>query len=75
MPSLPITLYSVTRQLHHWLRAVAYDDMARQASGWVPDHLRVKPPVAEEQPLRLDISVGRKSRLGWAQRRANHLPH
>lgn len=75
MPSLPITLLSASRRIHHWLRTAAFDDMARQASGWVPDDLLIKPPVTTEQPLQLDIRVSRKSRLGWAQKRIDQLPH
>lgn len=76
MSSLPIILFSATRHLHQWIREIAYQDMARQAVGWVPDDLLVtKPPRTIDPPIQIDLNVTRKNRLGWAQKRANHLPH
>ena len=75
MASFPMLLLSATIKLHHWIREVAYEDMARQALGWVPDDALIEKSQRLSQPLQLDFDVAKKHRLGWARRRADHLPY
>ena len=74
MTVLPSILTSTVKYIHHWLREIAYDDMARQASGWVPDEVRIEKTVYENQPIKLDFSVPKNHRIGWIQRTIHHLP-
>ena len=75
MSSLPIFLLSAAKHIHHWLREIAYEDMARQALGWVPDDAMIEKKTRTEHPIQLDFRVPSKNRLRWAQRRADQLPH
>lgn len=75
MTVLPVVLTRATKQTFHWLRGIAFDDMARQASGWVPDELRIEPEVSRKPPIKLDFAVPRKHRLAWIRRTMQHLPH
>ena len=59
---------------HHWLREVAYDDMARQASDWIPEELRTE-KKAMPKPIDLDFGLPKKHRLNWSARTVHHLPH
>ena len=49
--------------------------MASQALGWVPDDALIEKSQRLSQPLQLDFDVAKKHRLGWARRRADHLPY
>lgn len=60
---------------YHRLREVAYDDMARQASDWIPEELRVEKKACQEKPIELDFAVPKKHRLDWIRRTVQHLPH
>jgi hypothetical protein len=71
----PAILTKAAKRLHHWVRAIAYDDMARQASGWVPDEARGTKPFRKEQPIKLDFDIPRKHRLNWSHRTIQQLPH
>ena len=42
MFALTAVLNKTAKHLHHWVREIAYDDMARQASDWIPEGLRVE---------------------------------
>ena len=75
MPSLPMILLSVTKHVHYWVREIAYEDMARQALGWVPDEAMIEKKTRTEHPIQLTFSVTKKNRLGWARRRADQIPH
>jgi hypothetical protein len=75
MTVLPSILTSAVKHIHHWLREIAYDDMARQASGWVPDEARIEKTVYEKPPIKLDFAVPKNHRIGWIQRTIHHLPH
>lgn len=75
MPSLPIILLSAAKHVHHWLREIAYEDMARQAQGWIPDDAMIEKKTRTEHPIQLDFSVAKKNRLDWARRRTEQLPH
>jgi hypothetical protein len=57
------------------LRESAYDDMAHQASDWIPEELRVTSKVRKSQPLRLDFAVPKKHRLAWFSRKIQQLSH
>lgn len=74
MTVLPLILASVIKHAHHWLREIAYDDMARQASGWIPDEARVESKICNNQPIKLDFGVPKKHRLNWIHRTIHHLP-
>lgn len=71
----PALLIETAKHLHRWLRAIAYDDMARQASGWVPDTARVEKQVRRERPIKLDFDIPKKHRLNWMHRTVHQLPH
>ena len=75
MTVFPAILIEAAKHLHHWLRAIAYDDMARQASGWVPDEARVAKQFQKEQPIKLDFDIPKKHRLNWSHRTIQQLPH
>lgn len=75
MTILPIILTRTVQQLHHWLREIAYSDMARQASGWIPDSARVESTPRIRQPINLDFHIPKKHRLGWISRSMDQRPH
>ena len=75
MTVLPVFLTKATEQLYYLLREISYDDMARQASGWVPDEARTEKKVRNEQPIKLDFDIPKKHRLNWMHRSIHHLPH
>jgi hypothetical protein len=75
MTVLPLLVTKAVKQIHHWLREIAYDDMARQASGWTPENARIEKTVSNKQPIKLDFDVPKKHRLAWIQRTIHHLPH
>lgn len=75
MTVLPLIVTKAAKQIHHWLREIAYDDMARQASGWVQNGHRIEKDSVNRQPIKLDFDVPRKHRLAWIQRTIHHLPH
>lgn len=75
MTVLPFILARTVKHVHHWLREIAYDDMARQASGWIPDEARVERTIHNAQPIKLDFEIPRKHRLAWIHRTIHHLPH
>ena len=75
MTVLPLILTSAAKHAFHLLREIAYDDMARQASGWIPDEARVENKISNDQPIRLDFNLPKKRRLAWIQRTIHHLPH
>ena len=45
MFALPAILNRTVKFFHHCLHEIAYNDMARQASDWIPDELRVEKKV------------------------------
>lgn len=63
------------RLFHHGLREIAYSDMARQASGWIPEQLRIESQARTSKPIDLDFGIPKKHRLNWIQRTIHHLPH
>lgn len=71
---LPLILTKTVNHIHYWLREIAYDDMARQASGWVQAH-RIEGKISNRPPIKLDFGVPRKHRLGWIERTIHYLPH
>jgi hypothetical protein len=75
MLALPAILNKAIRLVHHWLREVAYDDMARQASDWIPEELRVENKTDTRGPIELDFNVPKKHRLDWIRRTIHNLPH
>ena len=75
MTVLPFVLIRVAKFTHHWLREIAYEDMARQASGWIPDELRIERKSSCRTPIKLDFAIPRKHRLSWIRRTLQHLPH
>jgi hypothetical protein len=75
MTVLIAILTEVAKHLRRWLRAVAYDDMARQASGWVPDEARIEKQAHNKQPIKLDFEIPKQHRLNWSHRTIQQLPH
>ena len=75
MTVLPLFLTTAATHMHHWLRKVAYDDMDRQASGWVQDEHRIAKNVVNQKPIKLDFGVPKRNRLAWIRRTIHHLPH
>lgn len=75
MTVLPVILTSTVKHLHHWLRKSAYDNMSHQASDWAPGKAHTAKPVCNEQPIKLDFNIPKKSRLSWSYRTIKHLPH
>jgi len=49
--------------------------MAHQASDWIPEEARTESTVRENQPIKLDFAVPKKSRLSWIRRTIQNLPH
>ena len=75
MSILPILIAKATKHLIHTIREIAYDDMSRQASGWIPEEARIESTVIKDQPIKLDFKIPRKNRLSWIRRTMHHLPH
>lgn len=75
MTILPLLVSKATKALFQSLRETAYDDMARQASDWIPEELRVESTLRKSQPIKLDFAVPKKHRLAWIRRTMQHLPH
>jgi hypothetical protein len=61
-------------QLYRQLRARSYQDMARQATGWILRGSRMAKNTRKQQPIKLDFNVPRKHRLNWIQRTIHHRP-
>lgn len=75
MTILPLIITRAVQRAHHCLREIAYDDMAHQASDWIPEQVRIEKTVRNSQPIKLDFEVPKKHRLAWIQRTIHHLPH
>ena len=74
MFALPALINSTAKLFYRRLREVAYDDMARQASDWIPEELRIETKGASK-PIDLNFDVPKKHRLDWIRRTIHHLPH
>ena len=75
MTILPLLMSKTAKSLFRSLRETTYDDMAHQASDWIPEEARTESAVRENQPIKLDFAVPKKSRLAWILRTIQHLPH
>jgi len=75
MIALPAILNKTVKLAHHWIREIAYNDMARQASDWIPEELRVGKKTLTNKPIDLDFGIPKKHRLNWMRRNIHHLPH
>jgi len=75
MSILPILISKVTKHLLRTGREIAYDDMSRQASDWIPEEARIEKSVRNSQPIKLDFAVPKKHRLAWIGRTMKYLPH
>ena len=75
MTILPLLMTKTAKALFQSLRETAYDDMAHQASDWIPEEARIETTVRESQPIKLDFAVPKKNRLAWIRRTIQHLPH
>jgi hypothetical protein len=75
MTILPLMMTKAAKALFQSLRETTYDDMAHQASDWIPEQARTESTVRESQPIKLDFAVPKKSRLAWIRRTIQHLPH
>jgi hypothetical protein len=75
MTILPPLMTKATKALFQSLRETTYADMAHQASDWIPEEARTESTVRENQPIKLDFAVPKKSRLAWIRRTIQHLPH
>jgi len=71
----PLLMTNAAKALFQSLRETTYDDMAHQASDWIPEEARIETTVRESQPIKLDFAVPKKSRLAWIRRTIQHLPH
>jgi hypothetical protein len=72
---LPLLITKTVRSLIRSVREMAYDDMARQASDWIPEEARIETTIRETQPIKLDFAVPKRNRLAWIRRTIQHLPH
>ena len=75
MSALPLLITSATKHLLHFVREIAYDDMSRQASGWIPENARIVRNTSNNRPIKLDFAVPKKHRLNWIHRTIHQLPH
>jgi hypothetical protein len=75
MTIAPLFITSAARHARHWLREIAYDDMARQVSGWIPNKTRIKNPVRDNKPIKLDFGIPKKHRLAWICRTIQQRPY
>ena len=75
MTILPSMMTKAARALFKSLRETTYDDMAHQASDWIPEEARKESTVRENQPIKLNFAVPKKNRLAWIRRTIQHLPH
>ncbi|MBW2473914.1 MAG: hypothetical protein JRE56_04895 [Deltaproteobacteria bacterium] len=75
MFALPAILNNTVKLAHHWIREIAYNDMARQASDWIPEELRVEKKTPRNKPIALDFGIPKKHRLNWMRRNIHQLPH
>ena len=71
----PLLITKTAKTVIHSVREIAYDDMARQASDWIPEEARIETTIRKTQPIKLDFAVPRKNRLAWTRRTIQHLPH
>ena len=71
----PLLMTTAAKALFQSLRETTYDDMAHQASDWIPEEARIETTVRESQPIKLDFAVPKKNRLAWIRRTIQHLPH
>ena len=71
----PPLMTNAAKALFQSLRETTYDDMAHQASDWIPEEARIETTVRESQPIKLDFAVPKKNRLAWIRRTIQHLPH
>jgi hypothetical protein len=51
MTILPIMMTKAAKALFQSLRETTYDDMAHQASDWIPEEARIESPIRERQPI------------------------
>ena len=75
MNILPLMMIKSTKTLFQSLRKATYNDMAHQASDWIPEEARIETTVRESQPIKLDFAVPKKNRLAWIRRTIQHLPY
>lgn len=69
-------IYTKTAKLfHHLLRESTYNDMAHQASDWIPEELRIDKPMSTTKPIELNFNIPKKNRLHWIRRTMQELPH
>ena len=71
----PLLMTNAAKALFQSFRETTYDDMAHQASDWIPEEARIETTVRESQPIKLDFAVPKKNRLAWIRRTIQHLPH
>lgn len=74
MFTLPTIVKSTAKLLYRRLREAAYEDMARQASDWIPEELRIETKGACT-PINLNFNVPKNHRLDWIRRTIQYLPH
>ena len=75
MTILPLLITKSSKHLLHSIREIAYDDMARQASGWIPESTRRERTARISKPIKLDFAVPKKHRLDWIRRTIHQLPY
>ena len=74
MGSLSTILLSAATQLFHRVRDIAYEDMERQAYGWIPEAALIEKVPRVNQPITIDFNVPNKNRLDSVRRRIIELP-
>ncbi len=75
MTIAPALITSAARYAYHWLRESTYNDMARQASDWIPNEVKTEKQARDKQPIKLDFGIPKKHRLAWICRTIQQRPH
>ncbi len=72
MARLTVICHRTAKHLQLWLRDIAYDNMARQASDWTPDAVRAARQGHNHGPVEIAFQVQKKHRLAWLCRLMHH---
>ncbi len=74
MASLLTILLRAATQLLHWVRDIAYEDMERQAHGWIPEGSLIEKVPRINKPIKIEFMIPNKNRLESVRRRIIELP-
>jgi hypothetical protein len=75
MTALQVFMSKIAKAFICNLRESTYNDMAHQASDWIPEEARTEKTVCKNPPIKLDFAVPKKHRLAWICRTIQHFPH